>query len=138
MIHRLLFVFLALPMLANVSLAQQAVWYNYDQTYYKIPTATDGIHRISATTLSNSGINLSTLDPRNIRLYHRGKEVAIHIEGENDGRFDTGDYIDFFGMRNDGTLDKLLYSDFEQLPNPYFNTSSDYRSLIWDKVGCRL
>ncbi|SFB54461.1 putative type IX secretion system sortase PorU2 [Algoriphagus aquimarinus] len=125
MIHRLLFVFLALLMLANVSLAQQAVWYNYDQTYYKIPTATDGIHRISATTLSNSGINLSTLDPKNIRLYHRGKEVAIHIEGENDGRFDTGDYIDFFGMRNDGTLDKLLYSDFEQLPNPYFNTSSD-------------
>src|SRR5690606_41519315 len=63
--------------------------------------------------------------PRNIRLYHRGEEVAIHIEGENDGIFDTDDYIDFYGMRNDATVDKLLYTDFEQLPNPYFNTTSD-------------
>ncbi|PZX55561.1 putative type IX secretion system sortase PorU2 [Algoriphagus chordae] len=125
MIKRLLIVFLAFLMLSNLALAQQPVWYNYDQTYYKIPTATDGIHRVSATSLSNSGINLSSLDPRNIRMYHRGEEVAIHIEGENDGRFDTGDYIDFFGMRNDGTLDKLLYPDFDQIPNPYFNTTSD-------------
>ncbi|PZX61020.1 peptidase C25-like protein [Algoriphagus ratkowskyi] len=125
MIKRLLLIFLAFIMLSGLVQAQQPVWYNYDQTYYKIPTATDGIHRISATTLSSSGINLNSLDPRNIRLYHRGKEVAIHISGENDGRFDSGDFIDFYGMRNDATLDKLLYTDFDQLPNPYFNTTSD-------------
>jgi hypothetical protein len=125
MIKRLLFVFLASLMLSTLALAQEPVWYNYDQTYYKITTGTDGIHRISASTLSTSGINLNGLDPRNIRLYHRGKEVAIHIEGENDGRLDSGDHIDFFGRRNDATLDKLLYTEFDQLPNPYFNTNSD-------------
>ena len=125
MIKKLGLVFLAFLMLFQFANAQQAVWYNYDQTYYKIPTATDGIHRISAEALSGSGLNLAGLDPKNIRLYHRGKEVAIHIEGENDGKFDAGDYIDFFGLRNDGTLDKLLYTDFETVPNPYFNSHSD-------------
>ncbi|MFC5624323.1 C25 family cysteine peptidase [Algoriphagus winogradskyi] len=125
MIKNISIVFLAFLMLSNLALAQEPVWYNYDQTYYKILTGSDGIHRISATSLSNSGINLTGLDPRTIRLYHRGKEVAIHIEGENDGRFDSGDYIDFFGQRNDGTVDKLLYTDFEKIPNPYFNTNSD-------------
>src|SRR5690606_38276155 len=121
MIKKLLFVFLIFFMCAGFAQAQQPVWYSYDQTYYKIPTANDGIHRVSAATLTGSGISLTGLDPRNIRLYHRGKEVAIHIEGENDGRFDAGDYIDFFGQRNDATVDKLLYTDFDQLPNPYFN-----------------
>ncbi|RAI88487.1 putative type IX secretion system sortase PorU2 [Algoriphagus yeomjeoni] len=125
MIKKLTFIFLGFLVLSNLALAQEPVWYNYNQTYYKIPTGSDGIHRISASSLSGSGINLTGLDPRNIRLYHRGQEVAIHIEGENDGRFDGDDYIDFFGQRNDGTLDKLLYTDFEKIPNPYFNTNSD-------------
>ncbi|WP_057939815.1 putative type IX secretion system sortase PorU2 [Algoriphagus resistens] len=125
MIKRLLFVFLTFLMLYEFAQAQQPVWYSYDQTYYKISTASDGIHRISAASLSNSGIDLIGLDPRTIRLYHRGKEVAIHVEGENDGKFDTGDFIDFYGRRNDGTLDRLLYSDFEKIPNPYLNTTSD-------------
>ncbi|MDR7130110.1 hypothetical protein J2X69_002457 [Algoriphagus sp. 4150] len=125
MIKKLLFVFLMFFTLSASAPAQQPVWYSYDRTYYKIPTASDGIHRISAATLSSSGINLNGLDPRDIRLYHRGKEVAIHIEGENDGKFDGEDYIEFFGKRNDGTLDKLLYPEFNQIPNPYFNTTSD-------------
>ncbi|MCE7057318.1 C25 family cysteine peptidase [Algoriphagus sp. AGSA1] len=125
MIKNLLFAFLIFLSSTGLILGQQPVWYNYNQTYYKIPTATDGIHRIPAASLSSSGINLSTIDPRNIRLYHRGVEVAIHVEGETDGRLDPEDYIEFFGRRNDGTLDKLLYTDFDQIPNPYFNTTSD-------------
>ncbi len=112
-------------MLIGSVFAQQSPWYNYNQTYYKIPTATNGIHRISAAALSSSGININGLNPAEIRLFHRGKEVAIHIEGGNDGKFDSNDFIDFYGYKNDGTLDKLLYSDFDSIPNPYFNTHSD-------------
>ncbi len=122
--------------------AQQVPWYSYDQTYYKIPTAKDGIYRISAQTLLSSGINLNTLDPRAIRLYHRGKEVAIYIEGENDGKFDSGDFIDFFGLRNDATLDRLLYTDYATIPNPYFNTHSDttafFLSIMPGQTGKRM
>ena len=58
-------------------------------------------------------------------MYHRGKEVAISVSGENDGKLDAGDFIDFYGLRNDGTLDSLLYTTFDRIPNPYFNTHSD-------------
>lgn len=105
--------------------AQDPVWYDYSQTYYKIPTAQDGIYRISANVLQASGLNLSTIDPRMIRVFHRGKEVAIHVEGENDGKIDPQDFVDFFGIRNDAELDKKLYKQFPTVPNPYFNTYTD-------------
>lgn len=125
-----------------VVFGQQVPWYSFDQTYYKIPTSADGIHRISAQTLSSSGIAVSTLNPSNLRLFHRGKEIAIHVQGGEDGRFDSEDYIDFFGLRNDATLDRLLYSDFDSIPNPHFNTYSDttafFLSVAPGQVGKRM
>jgi hypothetical protein len=120
-----LFLTYLLSCLALGLFAQQGVWYSYDQVYYKIPTAKDGIYRISPATLQSAGINLSTTDPRNIRMFHRGKEVAIYIEGEQDGRLNEGDYIDFYGIRNDAKLDSILYRDVKPIPNPYFNTHTD-------------
>ncbi|GAA0880038.1 hypothetical protein GCM10009119_30080 [Algoriphagus jejuensis] len=105
--------------------AQIPVWYDYSLTYYKIPTAQDGIYRVSAATLQASGINVANLDPRMIRVFHRGQEVAIHVEGESDGKVDPQDFIDFYGIRNDAELDKKLYSKFTTVPNPYYNTHSD-------------
>lgn len=131
-----------LVFLTSMVFAQQVPWYSYDETYYKIPTSVDGIHRISAQTLSNSGIVTSTLNPAALRLFHRGKEIAIHVQGGDDGSFDSGDYIDFFGLRNDATLDRLLYSDFDSIPNPYFNTYSDttsfFLSVAPGQVGKRM
>lgn len=139
---RILLIGLVLMMFATLVSAQQVPWYTYDQTYYKVPTAKDGIYRISAQALQSSGINLNNLDPRAIRMYHRGKEVAIHIEGENDGKFDTGDFIDFYGLRNDGTLDRLLYTDFSSIPNPFYNTHSDttafFLSILPGQTGKRM
>ena len=106
-------------------LAQNPVWYQFNQTYYKIPTAKDGIYRIEPDALASSGLTLNGLDPRFIRVFHRGQEVAIHIQGEQDGALDPGDYIDFFGRRNDAELDKHLYSKLDTIPNPYFNTYTD-------------
>ena len=105
--------------------AQDPIWYDYGLNYYKIPTAKDGVYRISPETLKAAGINTDNLDPRMIRVFHRGKEVAIHIQGEGDGKIDAGDYIDFYGRRNDAELDKKLYKKFQTIPNPYFNTYTD-------------
>ncbi|EON75368.1 hypothetical protein ADIS_4072 [Lunatimonas lonarensis] len=104
---------------------QNNQWINYSQDYYKIPTAANSIYRLSYTTLAASGINMNTLDPRDIRIYHRGQEVAIQLDGQQDGRFDTGDFIQFMGKKNDASLDLALYSDPNHLPNPYYNTHND-------------
>ncbi len=108
-----------------VVIAQAPIWYDYSNTYYKIPTARDGIYRIKPSELSASGLNIENLDPRHLRMFHRGKEVAIYVEGENDGKIDPSDFIDFYGRRNDAELDKKLYKDFNTVPNPYFNTYTD-------------
>ncbi|WP_026954759.1 C25 family cysteine peptidase [Algoriphagus vanfongensis] len=107
------------------SMAQQSPWYSYGQDYFKIPTAQDGIYRLSPEALQQAGMNVGTVDPRNFKLFHRGKEVAIHVQGEQDGKFDSGDFIDFYGMRNDASLDSILYSETLPIPNPYFNTHTD-------------
>ena len=106
--------------LSNFSFAQDSPWFRYDLTYYKIQTATTGIYRIPAASLTILGIPLKRVDPRNLRLYHRGKEVAVWVAGEQDGRLDSEDYLDFLGKRNEEWWDSDL-----AIPNPYVNTYSD-------------
>ena len=115
---------LILSFLISGAYAQEG-WIDFSKNYYKIPTAQDGVYRLSYTTFSASGINLTNVDPRDIRLYHRGKEVPIHFPGQENGRFDPADYIEFVGKKNDATLDYGLYKDPTHLPNPYYNTHND-------------
>ncbi len=105
--------------------AQQPIWYDYNLTYYKIPTAEDGIYRVTPEALRNAGLSTQNLDPRFIRVFHRGQEVAVHIEGESDGALNEGDFLDFYGRRNDAELDKKLYTKIDPIPNPYYNTYTD-------------
>ena len=81
-------------------------------TWYKISTKDGGIYRITYQDLVNWGIDPATIDPRNIRLYGNGPrmlpekagaypyddlvENPIYVYGENDGKFDPGDFILFF------------------------------------------
>lgn len=121
--HWIATVFIVLvPMLL---FAQQPIWYSYDQDYYKIKTAADGIYRIDGETLASSGLNLSGVNPANLQLFHRGQEVAIHVDGQTDGSFDPEDFILFYGLRNDATMDSVLYRQIGQIPNPYYNTFTD-------------
>lgn len=107
------------------SVQAQNSWIDFNQTYYRIPTVEDGIHRISFSTLASAGINPNTLDPRSLRMYHRGEEVAIFIQGEEDGSFDVNDFIDFYGKRNDATLDKKLFRNPSWIGNIMFNHHND-------------
>ncbi|MBT0811496.1 transporter [Litoribacter ruber] len=103
----------------------QSQWIDFHRDYYKIETAEDGVYRISYTAFSASGINVNQVDPRDIRLYHRGEEVPILVQGQQDGRFDPGDHITFVGKKNDATLDYRLYNNPADMPNPYYNTHND-------------
>lgn len=83
---------------------------------YKFGVAQNGIYKLDYTFLKNElGItDLDNIDPRNIRLYGNGGvmlpeknsdtrpddlvENAIQIVGEQDGKFNTGDYILFYAV----------------------------------------
>ena len=117
--------FLILCLCRNPLSAQELPWYRVGLTYYKIVTAVDGIYRIRPQHLLAVGISLKKTDPRDFRLYHRGQEVPLFVAGQEDGRLDAGDYMDFLGSKNDATLDQRLYGAEVLLPNPYVNTYSD-------------
>lgn len=100
-------------------------WINFNQTYYKIPVTKDGIHRLSYATLQAAGFPVNSVDPRFIQLFHRGQEQALYIKGQGDNVFNPSDYIEFYGQKNDGTLDSSLYKPSSLQPHTYYNLYSD-------------
>lgn len=112
---------------AIVSLRAQTPndWINFNQTYYKIPVARDGVYRLTFLQLQQSGFPVESLDPRLLQIFHRGAEQSIRVEGEDDEQFNPTDYIEFFGRKNDGTRDSKLYDDPAQQPHQYYNLYSD-------------
>ncbi|MBL7921174.1 MAG: type IX secretion system sortase PorU [Bacteroidia bacterium] len=107
--------------------------------WYKIGITKTGFHKIDKTLLAKIGLNISAINPKNIRVYGNGgqmlpelnssfryddlEENAIQVFGENDGTFDDNDYILFYGHDATGWIstgsktglkfraNKNLYSD---------------------------
>ena len=82
-------------------------------TWYKIGIPSDGIYKLSFSFLQKLGIDMSAINPHNIRIYGNGGgmlpesnalfrqddliENAIYVEGESDAVFDAQDYVLFYG-----------------------------------------
>jgi hypothetical protein len=106
--------------------------------WYKIGVVQTGIYKIDYAFLKSLGIDVKLLNPLSIKLYGKGggmlpfknsdyrpndlPENAIYIEGENDGKFDSTDYILFYGQGPDKwirdnvscigySLQKNIYTD---------------------------
>lgn len=86
-----------------------------DGDIYKIAVSEAGVYKLDFNFLKNQlGIPVESIDPRTIKIYGNGggvlpelagaprqddlAENAIEVVGESDGRFDSGDYILFYGQ----------------------------------------
>ena len=78
-------------------------WIQYNQSYYRINVWNDGVYRISFSALSEAIPALAAADPRNVQIFGRGQEVPIYVQGETDGTWDAGDFIEFVGQKNTQT-----------------------------------
>ncbi len=106
--------------------------------WFQLSTSADGIHKIDANLFKQMGLDISSFDPQNIRLFSMGngnipesnsiarpddlEEIAITVVGESDHHFDVGDYVLFYGQK----ADKLFYdgnSNFHHEKNLYTNQS---------------
>jgi hypothetical protein len=58
----------------------------------------DGMVRVTGADLARAGLPLAQVDPRTLRLFAGGHEVALAISGEADGRFDPADAVVFYGQ----------------------------------------
>lgn len=109
-------------------------WINYSQKYYKIGIFKNGVYRIDSATLASAGISVGSIDVRNLQLFNNGKEVPLYIES-NDFTLNKNEFIEFYGTKNDGALDTLLYVHTPHLPNPYFSLVNDTAMyyLTWNQ-----
>ena len=57
-----------------------------------------GLYALGYDDLRNAGLPVDTLDPRTLKLFNFGKEVAITVTGEADSRLDQGDVLLFYGQ----------------------------------------
>jgi len=88
---------------------------------YKILVDEDGIYHLSYDLLMEAGVNLIEIDPRTIRIYNKGREIPILVEGQEDGSFDPGDYIEFWGEFNRPQSDHIYLDPYSHI-NVYWLT----------------
>lgn len=79
-------------------LSKNSVQSAAEQKKLKLIIEKDGIYQIFYNELSIFISNLDLIDPRKIRIFNRGEEIAIHIQGEADGKFDEEDFLEFYGL----------------------------------------
>ncbi len=123
------------------------------RTWYKLSVSSDAVYKIDYNLLKKIGINPDALDPRKIRLYAGTpgmlpqsnsaprisdlQEVSLQVQGGEDGKFNTQDYILFFGQGPDAyqlLTDKKIF----QYQNHLYSDKNYYFLTISTTDGSRL
>ena len=120
--------------------------------WYKIKVEESGVCKITFADLQSYGIDPTSINPKNIRLYGNGLgmlpeanaksrpddliENAIFVMGEEDGSFDENDYILFYG-RSPHIWYQVLYSYFAYEENLYADYNYYFLSVS-DEEGKRI
>ncbi len=66
---------------------------------FKITINQDGMVRVSTSALANAGFPVDIVDPRHLHVRYGDTEIAIWVQGEDDGRLDPGDAVIFYGQK---------------------------------------
>lgn len=130
----ILYISLVIVCLEGVAQEYSNHWIDYSKEYVRIPVAEDGMYKLTYDDLNNIGLDLSSIDPQSMGLFHRGEQIAVLIEGESDGQFNANDLIVFYGEGNDGLNESGVYLyDALQVHTKYslFSDTSAY-FLTWD------
>ena len=106
--------------------------------WYKFKVDQTGVYRINKSFLNSIGMNTDNVDPRTIKIFGNGGkalpfknidnneldliENSIQIVGEEDGSFDSNDFILFYGVGTKGYQGE----HFDTNINPYSDQSFYY------------
>ncbi|GHM99670.1 peptidase C25 [Cytophagales bacterium WSM2-2] len=121
--------------------------------WYKFSVNDNGIYKIDYDLLRKAGINPSQINPKNIRIYTGQpgmlpqansakrvidlKEVAISVAGEEDGKFDSNDYILLYAQGPD-ILEFDTKKNFFRYENNIYTDNNFYYLTVSTSEGKRL
>ncbi|TVR82353.1 MAG: hypothetical protein EA412_01670 [Chitinophagaceae bacterium] len=123
----LMIVSLALQ-LASINLSAQTFsgneWIDYSKRHYKVKVAENGIYRIPYSVLNSlQGLNLNQVAGGDLIFFRDGSVIPYYTS--NTGILGPGDYIEFYGEKNDGRNEEILYEDYNHQLHPHFSLYND-------------
>ncbi len=120
----------------NTRLRQLMRWQSVlqNEIVFKLTVTEDGIYQVTYDDLLKAGFPLNRVDPQNLHLYNKGKEIPIYFKGEQDHAFDLEDYFEFWGESNKRTFQK----QFPELYSDPFSDANVYWLVYQDDRGYRL
>jgi len=84
-------------------------WINPERLYYKIEVRQKGMQRIEYDEAVKARFPfIYQVDPDRFQVFFHGEELPIYVHGAEDGQFDPGDYIEFYGIPNDRSQDNEM------------------------------
>lgn len=130
---------------ANHSVLSQGTWYRFAVTQ-------EGVYRLDYATLQAMGIDMGTLNPAQIRLFGNPSgslpeanseprpddltEMAICVTGIDDGSFDEGDAVLFYGQ--EPTRWRLNGNKYVRERNYYSDSTYYYLCVDSGQEGLRI
>jgi hypothetical protein len=111
----------------SVGDVQQTPGLQADDGYvYRMYVNKTGIYHITFDDLKQFNLDPSKIDPTTLRIISGGQQVPVYVFDHQNGRFEEGDYVEFFGE------EKLLkynsrYGD--EYYDPYTHNNVYY--LVW-------
>ena len=126
-----------------------------EHTWYRLSVTQEGVHKLDYATLRAMGIDMDALNPQQIRIFGNPSgalpeknsiarpddltELALYVEGADDGVFDDGDLVLFYGqestrwvLADDGN------STYLREANPYSDTTYYYLCVDSGMDGMRV
>lgn len=105
-------------------------WIDFSKEYLKLAIPADNIYRITYNNLISFGVNPDLINPKTIKLFVRGKEQPIYVEGEEDNVFNQNDFIEFYAERN---YTYQNYRNIVQLGQDYIQYLNRYTdtTIVW-------
>jgi uncharacterized repeat protein (TIGR01451 family) len=78
---------------------------------WRIGVVTDGLYALDAATLAAAGVPVASTDPAHIHLSWRGQPVSLDRSDLDDGTWDAGDALVFYGEKFHGSVQDEKYTD---------------------------
>src|SRR5207247_68045 len=70
----------------------------------KLSVKQEGWYRVTQQEIIRAGLD-AAVDPRLLQMFVDGRELPISVRGEQDGRLDVSDAVEFYGMGLDSAFD---------------------------------
>jgi Peptidase family C25/CARDB len=97
-------------------------WIDYNKTYYKFFVGSTGLYRIPYSTLNAMG--LGSTPAEQFQLWRNGVQVSIYTSVPS-GQLGPNDYIEFWGLMNDGVNDTKLYRNPDYQLSNFYSLETD-------------